>query len=107
MVIVVIVGLIHVELCQRSTQILLFSSTFFWGPAVWQSGGFFSLWVFLILIQILFRLDEDCRLTGQVQTVPVAQLVIVYAHALLLRKAVGVPLVQLRVRVWELLTGAQ
>lgn len=105
MVVVVIVGLIHVELGQRSTQILLFSSTFFWGAAVWQSGGFFSLWVFLI--QILFRLDVDCRLTGQVQTVPVAQLVIVYAHALLLRKAVGVPLVQLRVRVWELLTGAQ
>lgn len=89
-VVVIVVGLVHVELCQRGAQVLLRCSVFIGRRAVWQGGGIPFLRLVLVLVDVLLRVGVGGRVAGQVQAVPVAQVVVICAHlALLFHQAVA------------------
>ncbi|KAK0156242.1 DNA-directed RNA polymerases I, II, and III subunit RPABC1 [Merluccius polli] len=111
---IVIVGLVHIELSQGHTQLLLHPSIFLRGFAVWQRGDLPPV----TLPWVLLWLGTHHRLARQVQAVPVAHLVIIYAELALLSGQTGatrqdvivVPvargLIDLGVRVGQMFVGA-
>ena len=113
---IVIVGLVHIELSQGHAQLLLLlrPSIFLRGFGVWQRGDLPPV----TLPWVLLWLGKHHRLARQVQAVPIAHLVIIYAELALLsgqtgatrRDVIVVPvargLVDLGVRVGQMFVGA-